>query len=197
MSFLQSPILGLARVIAMEHGELRCGRIDLDGARKGDEEGDEIRALHAELLTDDGEDEVALRGGIRSALRLARAVPDAKPAARVEPAAGRPFALRIGKPGVLDQLELGPLERRRPGPGDVEIEVEAAGINFRDVLLTLGVIPGRSPPDGGRLGGSARRPPRDRVRGTNPLGRRRRRRAGRGRPRDRACRERGNDGLVP
>ncbi len=84
VSFLQAPILGLARVIAMEHGELRCGRIDLDGVAHGGE----VRALHAELVADDGEDEVAFRGETRSALRLGRAVPDSKPAARIEAGEG-------------------------------------------------------------------------------------------------------------
>ena len=137
VNVVQAPVLGLARVIAMEHGELRCGRIDLDGATSSDD----ARVLHAELVADDAEDEVAWRGGTRSALRFARAMPGEGPSSRLEPAAGRPFALRIGQPGVIDRLELAPLERRSPGAGEVEIAVEAAGINFRDVLLTLGVIP--------------------------------------------------------
>ena len=32
-----------------------------------------------------------------------------------------------------------PAERRRPGPGEVEIRVQAAGLNFRDVLNALGM----------------------------------------------------------
>jgi epothilone polyketide synthase D len=162
VSFAQAPVLGLARVIAMEHSELRCGRIDLDGVASPDD----VRALHAELVADDDEDEVAWRAGARSALRLARVTPSEGPSSRIEPPGGRPFVLRIGQPGVIDRLELGPLERRPPGPGEVEIEVEAAGINFRDVLLTLGVVP-----DEAGYGASAAAVSRDRRPGIECAGR--------------------------
>ncbi|HEX4448075.1 MAG TPA: acyltransferase domain-containing protein, partial [Polyangiaceae bacterium] len=143
VSFLQAPVLGLARVIAMEHGELRCARVDLDArAPEG-----EVRDLCAELLADADEDEVAWRGGTRRTLRLVRVLPEPVPAATLERASGRPFGLRIAAPGVLDGLELARLPRRAPGPGEVEIEVEAAGINFRDVLLSLGVIPDEHLPE--------------------------------------------------
>src|SRR5262249_1295322 len=36
-------------------------------------------------------------------------------------------------------------ERRAPGPGEVQIAVEAAGLNFLDVLLALGVMPNDLP----------------------------------------------------
>ena len=36
VSFLQAPVLGLGRVIAIEHQELACTRVDLDPAARGD-----------------------------------------------------------------------------------------------------------------------------------------------------------------
>ena len=68
---LQAPLLGLGRVAAIEHPELRCGRIDLDPARPGDA----ILALRTELLADDVEDEVAWRGGSRLVARVVRRSP--------------------------------------------------------------------------------------------------------------------------
>ena len=53
-----------------------------------------------------------------------------------------PFRLAVTRPGVLSSLEPAPLERRPPGPGEVEIEVAAAGLNFRDVLSAMGQLPG-------------------------------------------------------
>ena len=69
---------------------------------------------------------------------------NAKPASK-----GRPFrlsedknySLEIAKPGFFDTLELKVCPRRSPGPGEVEIEVHAAGINFRDVMIALGSYP--------------------------------------------------------
>ncbi len=42
--------------------------------------------------------------------------------------------------GTLDSLGLAPATARRdPGPGEVEIEVVAAGLNFRDVVVSHSV----------------------------------------------------------
>jgi acyl transferase domain-containing protein/acyl carrier protein len=133
----QAPLLGLGRVIALEHAELRCARLDLDPARPSGE----LQALLAELVADDGEDEIALRGTERRVARLAPWQPAAEAREKTEPAAGRPFRLEIDEIGVLDHLVLRTQERRAPGPGEVEIAVEAAGLNFLDVLLAMGVMP--------------------------------------------------------
>src|SRR5687768_16355517 len=42
----------------------------------------------------------------------------------------RPFVVRSSAPGVLDYLWLEPLRRAAPRPGEVEIRVQAAGLNF-------------------------------------------------------------------
>ena len=57
------------------------------------------------------------------------------------PAEG-PFRLRLGKPGSFDSLGFEHFVRRPPGPGQVEIEVRAAGLNFSDVLKAMGLYPG-------------------------------------------------------
>ena len=59
---------GLGKVIALEHPELRCTRIDLspDGAEN------EIEILSAALDAEDDEDQVALRAGRRWGARLQR-----------------------------------------------------------------------------------------------------------------------------
>jgi NADPH:quinone reductase-like Zn-dependent oxidoreductase/acyl carrier protein len=49
--------------------------------------------------------------------------------------------LEIDVPGELDSLHLVTYERREPGPGQVEIAVEAAGVSSRDLLLAAGVLP--------------------------------------------------------
>jgi acyl transferase domain-containing protein/surfactin synthase thioesterase subunit/acyl carrier protein len=138
VALTQAPLLGLGRTISIEHPELRCVLVDLDPARP---EG-ELQAVLAELLADDSEDEVALRGDDRLVARLVHRLPEAEPSARTEPTRGRPFRLSIQKPGVLDHLLPRICERRVPGPGEVEILVEAAALNFADVLTVLGIRPG-------------------------------------------------------
>jgi acyl transferase domain-containing protein/acyl-CoA synthetase (AMP-forming)/AMP-acid ligase II/NADPH:quinone reductase-like Zn-dependent oxidoreductase/acyl carrier protein len=131
----QSALLGLGRAIAMEEPALRCVRIDLDPAGGGED------LVVAELLADTEEEELAFREGGRQLARLGRSVPDAGSGERTVPAEGRAFRLDIDQPGVLDRLTLRETPRRTPGPGEVEVAVEATGLNFLDVLTALGVMP--------------------------------------------------------
>ncbi|MEH1787875.1 MAG: beta-ketoacyl synthase N-terminal-like domain-containing protein [Nostoc sp.] len=51
------------------------------------------------------------------------------------------FSLEIASPGILDTLTLRPSTRQKPGLGEVEIEVCATGLNFKEVLIALGLLP--------------------------------------------------------
>ena len=135
----QSPLWGLGRTIAIERPELRPTLIDLDPADDGG-----VEALVGELLVGDAEPQVALRAGTRYVARLTPR------AAEATPVAARQAGLRldISPRGVLDNLAWVPAQGTAPGQGQVAIEVEAMGLNFRDVLNALGMYPG----DAGRLG---------------------------------------------
>jgi hypothetical protein len=131
LAVAQSPAWGLGKVIALEHPDLHCVCVDLDPSG----EADSVGALFAELAAGDGEPQVVLRGNTRYVARLARL---AKHGGRTQ----HPFELEIASRGVLDNIALKPMTRRGPGPGEVEIEVRATGLNFRDVLNVLGMYPG-------------------------------------------------------
>ena len=64
----QAPLLGMARVIAQEHPELRCTRVDLPTEQSESA----VDALLRELLADDAEDEICLRAEGRFVARLDR-----------------------------------------------------------------------------------------------------------------------------
>ena len=54
-----------------------------------------------------------------------------------------PLRLTIGKPGLLDTLHLIPDDRwdgKPLGEHEVEIEVKASGLNFRDVMSSMGIL---------------------------------------------------------
>ncbi|WP_041661144.1 zinc-binding dehydrogenase [Acaryochloris marina] len=53
--------------------------------------------------------------------------------------------LTLSTPGLLETLHFQPTTRPYPQPGEVEIEVAVAGLNFKEVLLALGLIPAPSP----------------------------------------------------
>lgn len=155
-------VRGLLRVVAHEHPEFRMVHLDADpagvlpagvgaiaapgGVTAGTGRGPSFAAdaddLADELLADDA---LAPPG---SAGPVARVVPSPMTAAERHDAGhqlvhyGRDgFALRFGETGGLDDLRLAVAERRPPGAGQVEVRVRAAGVNFRDVLLALGVLP--------------------------------------------------------
>jgi 8-amino-7-oxononanoate synthase len=130
----QASLWGMARVIAWEHPQLQTVRIDL----QPEPQSDEIALLTAEIVDGDAEDEVALRDAIRYVPRLVQR--GERTPATLEIPDETPFQLRLTKYGVLDNLVVQPSQRRAPGPGEVEIAVYAAGLNFRDCLRALGML---------------------------------------------------------
>jgi len=136
VSAAQGALTGLARVVMNEHQDLRCRVIDVDAT---DTETDE---LVGELLNG-GEEEVALRGSRRLVPRLVRFDPKLKGLNGAE----TPFRLEIVKPGAFDQIAFRKSARRAPQAGEVEVEVHAAGLNFRDVMKVLGIYPIEQPLD--------------------------------------------------
>lgn len=149
VTLAQSPVWGLARVIAAEHPELFCTRIDLD--RERERTANEADQLAEEICFAGREDQVALRGPDRWVARL-RPAHQAK-ASELRVPRGEPHRLEIVSRGQLDAVELRAVPRVAPGPGEVEIEVRATGLNFRDVLNVLDLYPGDPGPLGGECAG--------------------------------------------
>ncbi|GIH67095.1 type I polyketide synthase [Microbispora siamensis] len=82
-----------------------------------------------------GEPQTALRDGRPLAPRLAPRRPDL-----VRPRGG--WRLEAGEGGTAEDLVCRPAEDRPLGPGEVRVAVRAAGLNFRDAMLVLGMYPG-------------------------------------------------------
>ncbi|MGE0127974.1 MAG: type I polyketide synthase [Blastocatellales bacterium] len=139
----QSPLWGFGRVIVNEHPNLRCQLVDLSAPGRTDSS-QEIQLLFDELWSDYYEEEVAFRGGARYVNRLNRAAAEAvEPEIRskVSAAGNLPYRLEISEPRLLDGLTLRETRREAPGPGEVEIQVQAAGLNFMDVMKAVGIYP--------------------------------------------------------
>jgi acyl transferase domain-containing protein/NADPH:quinone reductase-like Zn-dependent oxidoreductase/acyl carrier protein len=93
-----------------------------------------------------GEPEVVVRDQRAYARRIARAGREAAvgQTALAPPGGGQPWRLDVARSGTLDGLALVPCPEAT-GPlaaGQVRIAVRAAGMNFRDVLIGLGMYPG-------------------------------------------------------
>ena len=135
-----TPMWGLGNTIALEHPELGCVRIDLDPMPGADNSS----VLLDELLSEaKDEDQIGYRAGVRYVARLVESNLSSSTLRNVQP-----IQLEITTPGTFDALELRPAVRRTPKPGEIEIRVDATGLNFRDILKTLGVYPGEPSPLG-------------------------------------------------
>ena len=139
----QAGLWGLAAVAAVEHPELRTHVVDLDHA------GDDVAALVTELCRREAPPQLVLRAGERLRPRLQRYVPDIRSAMP----ASAPSQLVVPGDGTLDGLRWEPGTVRSVGPAEVRVRVLAAGLNFRDVLLALGMYPGAEAPLGGECAG--------------------------------------------
>ncbi|MFE3166114.1 type I polyketide synthase [Streptomyces sp. NPDC059224] len=95
----------------------------------------------------DGRGQLALREGLLRVPRLVR--PELVPP--MEPH----WRLAVTRPGTLDNLALVPAPAAAAPlrPGQVRVAVRAAGLNFRDVLIALGMYPGEAAALGGEGAG--------------------------------------------
>jgi acyl transferase domain-containing protein/NAD(P)-dependent dehydrogenase (short-subunit alcohol dehydrogenase family)/acyl carrier protein len=144
---MQAPGWGLGRTISLERPEFRCTNVDL----RGDDAviASPIDQLCAELSAqNENEDRLVLAGDRRFVARLRSLARSSRSQPR-SPFSPSPVALYPVPSGVLEELSWQPAQRRAPAANDVEIEVAYAGLNFRDVLVALKVVPGF----GERLGG--------------------------------------------
>ncbi len=127
----QTTLWGLARTLRQEHPSWGCTSVDLPDLLTPET----MALLLADLQHGDGEDEIAYRQDKRFVARL---LPCTPPKAAIPDAAS--FRLGLSSYGVLDNLALVPSQRRSPQAGEVEVQVKASGLNFRDVLNALGLL---------------------------------------------------------
>ncbi len=140
----QTTLWGLGRVIANEHPELGCMLVDMDGI----DSPESCSQLVRELLGDRGEPEVALRVSDCYVHRLDYAAekesqkPGSLSSTTVRKTArpDTPFVLTVAKPGLLDSLTWQETERRPPGAGEIELEVHAAPLNFKDLMKVMNLL---------------------------------------------------------
>jgi len=141
VGFAKAVVWGLGRVVMEEHPELRCRLVDL-GVPDSYEETHALFQLLMNGRALGREDQIALRPDGVHVARLVRSarppisVPDQR--SIVDP--GAPVRLELTTPGDLDSLTWRRCVPRAPDAGEVLIDVHAAGLNFKDVLLATGVL---------------------------------------------------------
>jgi len=138
-----AALWGMARVVMTERPELGMRLLDVDAdTRFADGPGAAGALDAAALVVAAGEaEEAALRGGRRFVARLRRAGPGSPPTpARVVDAGEVPARLVSGDSHSLDDLRFVACRREGPAAGEVEVEVEATSLNFKDVMKAMGLL---------------------------------------------------------
>ena len=129
---------GMARVLSHEHPDLNCTCLDLAASGAGCQQ--ETAWLAAEIKAEETHLQLAYREQQRYAARLVRYHSAPLTVASGLSVPDYPYQMRIRDYGVLENLQLRPMERSAPAPTEVEIGVRAVGLNFRDVLNALGML---------------------------------------------------------
>ncbi|KUI22420.1 polyketide synthase [Mycobacterium sp. GA-1285] len=140
---VQAALWGFGRTVINEEPALRCKLVDGDGSPEA------VRVLVSLLAKPIDEPELALRQGKLLASRL---LPWARSGHLTVPRSSD-YILAPTERGAIDNLRLTEADVPPPGEGYVQVQVEAAGLNFRDVLNVLGLYPGDPGPIGGDFAG--------------------------------------------
>jgi len=121
---------GMQKAIALEYPELQCVGIDLDSIDKVAD------SIFREVSAKENE-QVAYRDDKRYVARLTKYNWEAEkqylPKSNLQ--------LHINHPGNLDSLEWKSISRQQPLDYEIQIEVKATGLNFRDVMVAMDLYP--------------------------------------------------------
>lgn len=129
----QAAVWGFGRVVMNECPQLACTLIDL----ACDPMAPDIPArLENELLRPDGANEVVLSAETRHCLVLR----EAKASSQIAQQDSR-FRLDFQVPGQLRNLLWLPAAERPLGDEEIEVHTRATGLNFRDVMYLMGLLP--------------------------------------------------------
>ncbi|MDH6243369.1 type I polyketide synthase [Mycobacterium sp. OTB74] len=139
----QAALWGLGRTIIVEQPTLRCRLIDHDGCDGA------ANWLAGVLGTPLSESEIALRQGRFLVPRLMHW----SRSGHLPMPRSSDYELAPTERGAIDNLRLTEKEVTPPAANEVQVRIEAAGLNFRDVLNVLGLYPGDPGPIGGDLCG--------------------------------------------
>ena len=130
-----SPVWGMGRVLMNERPDLDVTLIDLD---------DSSMAQLALLLENPpAQRQLALRGGRWLALRLVPLDPMQAPSdMQVALRPSESYRAVLSGPSSPNHLQWQQAARAELRPDEVEIEVEAVGLNFMNLMSALGIYPG-------------------------------------------------------
>ncbi|TLP42390.1 SDR family NAD(P)-dependent oxidoreductase [Cohaesibacter sp. CAU 1516] len=141
----QTGVWAFARAAGNEYSHLDIRLVDLNGSLAVT---DQVAGL-TQLLAMPGEErELRLEADGLSLLRIARGPKLSAQRGRKQSDEKAACKLTHPRTGSLDRLKWVPVDRLPPKAGEVEIEVAASGLNFRDLMWAQGLLPEEALEDG-------------------------------------------------
>ncbi len=138
LNLAQEGCRGVSRCIVNEFPNYRSTLVDFSPTPQDVE----LDCVVDEFFTPEHTDELAFRGKKRYVNKLERITRDriAQRAKNTVKAEGSAYTARISEYGVLDNIVLRQTERRAPADNEVEITVKASALNFRDIMIAMGLL---------------------------------------------------------
>ena len=133
-SDVAAGLWAFSRTLANECPHLGFHRVDVAGHVRPDILAERLRDL---VLSDTDETEIVVRQGGTRVVRYELGVAHE----RGQSSRGAAARLQRGSGSGIDRLCWQAIVRPEPASSDVEIKVEAIGLNFRDVMFGLGLLP--------------------------------------------------------
>ncbi len=133
-------ILSFVRTLANEFPTVDFRRVQISDTAPAS-----AKSLATVVLSNGDETDVAIDGESVRVLRYA--APDS-PATDVEIGDGLSNRLEKSPEGGLDRIAWKSVERPAPTANEIEVEVSATGLNFRDVMWALSILPDEMLEDG-------------------------------------------------
>ncbi len=130
-----TALWGFGRVLMNEYPGLGCQLIDLPKPAKAVALAE---LLINELLNPDGENEVVLQAASRHALRMYKSELKVPPRQGQE---GKRYRLDFRVPGQLRNLVWLEQPERELAAEEIEVRPLATGLNFRDIMYVMGLLP--------------------------------------------------------
>ncbi|MEM7270658.1 MAG: SDR family NAD(P)-dependent oxidoreductase, partial [Pseudomonadota bacterium] len=141
----EAALWGLGRVLSNEPGSPEIRTVDFNPVLPTESL---VESLAEELSSPRADQEVIIDGASRRSSRVEAATDIDKQAEAALAGSDSAFVLDIRHQGSFDSLAWGQKARRAPEADEVEIEVRATGLNFRDVMWAQGLLPEEALEDG-------------------------------------------------
>lgn len=139
-SFEGRALAALRRTAAMEFPELYVHAVEMDSSGNAE--------ILSRILAGTSEPEIAWKNGAALKPRVVERIPSEQKETKKTN-----VEIRASASGTIDELIALEVPRRAPSADEIEIEVKAHGVNFRDVMNALGMLPGYAQQLGGECAG--------------------------------------------